>query len=232
MRRGEEVFADRRRVRPLWRAARRGDRPRLRGALPLAPRVVRCADRRGGWRAFALAPSRPGRFSATGTGFACGAKRRRAGAAQDDRRTGVGRDRRGRRRRRRGAETLRAEGYGGPITLIGGQEELSVDRPNLSKDYLAGTAPEEWLALREAATRSRRRPALRREVVRIDAGQPPGRARRRPFDRVRRPAARDGRRRRSGSTSRAPNCRTSTRCARSRTAARSRARPAPARRPS
>lgn len=48
------------------------------------------------------------------------------------------------------AATLRHEGYGGPITLIGRDEEgLPLDRPNLSKDYLAGTAPEEWLPLRD-----------------------------------------------------------------------------------
>jgi NADPH-dependent 2,4-dienoyl-CoA reductase/sulfur reductase-like enzyme len=44
------------------------------------------------------------------------------------------------------AETLRRFGYANPITLIG--QEAPVDRPNLSKDYLAGTAPEEWMPLR------------------------------------------------------------------------------------
>ena len=44
------------------------------------------------------------------------------------------------------AETLRKHGYTNPITLIG--QETPVDRPNLSKDYLAGTAPEEWMPLR------------------------------------------------------------------------------------
>lgn len=44
------------------------------------------------------------------------------------------------------AETLRWLGYASPITLIG--EEPPVDRPNVSKDYLAGTAPEEWMPLR------------------------------------------------------------------------------------
>src|SRR5205814_7099852 len=48
------------------------------------------------------------------------------------------------------AEELRRQGYGGPITMIGGEGALPVDRPNLSKDYLAGTAPEEWIALRSA----------------------------------------------------------------------------------
>jgi NADPH-dependent 2,4-dienoyl-CoA reductase/sulfur reductase-like enzyme/nitrite reductase/ring-hydroxylating ferredoxin subunit len=45
-------------------------------------------------------------------------------------------------------ERLRHLGYGGPITLIGDEAPGPVDRPNLSKDYLAGTAPEEWVALR------------------------------------------------------------------------------------
>jgi NADPH-dependent 2,4-dienoyl-CoA reductase/sulfur reductase-like enzyme/nitrite reductase/ring-hydroxylating ferredoxin subunit len=45
------------------------------------------------------------------------------------------------------AERLRREGYGGRITLIGADEAAPYDRPNVSKDYLAGTAPEEWMAL-------------------------------------------------------------------------------------
>src|SRR5881396_923295 len=46
------------------------------------------------------------------------------------------------------AEMLRREGYEGPVTLISADEFLPYDRPNLSKDYLAGTAPEEWIPLR------------------------------------------------------------------------------------
>ncbi|HEX4385147.1 MAG TPA: FAD-dependent oxidoreductase [Myxococcales bacterium] len=46
------------------------------------------------------------------------------------------------------AELLRSEGYAGPITLIGGEDTVPVDRPNLSKDYLAGNAQEEWIPLR------------------------------------------------------------------------------------
>ena len=34
------------------------------------------------------------------------------------------------------------------ITLIGAEPPGPVDRPNLSKDYLAGNAPEEWIPLR------------------------------------------------------------------------------------
>lgn len=48
------------------------------------------------------------------------------------------------------AETLRDEGYGGPITMLSADRELPADRPNLSKDYLAGRAPEEWTFLRSA----------------------------------------------------------------------------------
>ena len=46
------------------------------------------------------------------------------------------------------AEALRNTGWSGTLTLIGAEPTDPVDRPNLSKDYLAGTAPEEWLPLR------------------------------------------------------------------------------------
>lgn len=45
------------------------------------------------------------------------------------------------------AEMLRREGYRGPVTLIDADPDAPYDRPNLSKDYLAGNAPEEWLPL-------------------------------------------------------------------------------------
>jgi 3-phenylpropionate/trans-cinnamate dioxygenase ferredoxin reductase component len=52
------------------------------------------------------------------------------------------------------AETLRAEGFGGQVTLIGAETELPYERPALSKDYLQGKAdresiyvhPREWYA--------------------------------------------------------------------------------------
>ena len=47
------------------------------------------------------------------------------------------------------ADTLRREGYGGRITMIDADRDAPVDRPNLSKDYLAGSAPEEWVTLRQ-----------------------------------------------------------------------------------
>lgn len=46
------------------------------------------------------------------------------------------------------AEMLCREGYAGRLTLIGAEDSVSYDRPNLSKDYLAGSAPEEWIPLR------------------------------------------------------------------------------------
>ena len=46
------------------------------------------------------------------------------------------------------ADMLRREGYEGAIALIGEDHDPPCDRPNLSKDYLAGNAPEEWIPLR------------------------------------------------------------------------------------
>ncbi|HSU17426.1 FAD-dependent oxidoreductase [Longimicrobium sp.] len=45
------------------------------------------------------------------------------------------------------AEMLRREGFAGAVTMIDATADGPVDRPNLSKDYLAGNAPEEWIPL-------------------------------------------------------------------------------------
>jgi len=46
------------------------------------------------------------------------------------------------------ADMLRREGYQGPLTMISADSAPPCDRPNLSKDFLAGTAPPEWIPLR------------------------------------------------------------------------------------
>lgn len=46
------------------------------------------------------------------------------------------------------AEMLRRDGYDGEITMLSNDAAAPVDRPNLSKDYLAGKAPEDWVPLR------------------------------------------------------------------------------------
>lgn len=48
-------------------------------------------------------------------------------------------------------EALRRGGYEGKVTLLGDEEPGPVDRPNLSKDFLMGEAPKEWMPLRDAA---------------------------------------------------------------------------------
>ena len=48
------------------------------------------------------------------------------------------------------AEALRRGGYQGKLLMISQDAAAPVDRPNLSKDYLAGTAPEEWMPLKSA----------------------------------------------------------------------------------
>jgi apoptosis-inducing factor 3 len=46
------------------------------------------------------------------------------------------------------AEMLRRERYEGQLIIVSGEEAPPIDRPNLSKDYLAGKAPEDWMPLR------------------------------------------------------------------------------------
>jgi NADPH-dependent 2,4-dienoyl-CoA reductase/sulfur reductase-like enzyme len=46
------------------------------------------------------------------------------------------------------AEMLRRQDYKGGIVMLSSDDAAPVDRPNLSKDYLAGSAPEEWIPLR------------------------------------------------------------------------------------
>jgi NADPH-dependent 2,4-dienoyl-CoA reductase/sulfur reductase-like enzyme/nitrite reductase/ring-hydroxylating ferredoxin subunit len=46
------------------------------------------------------------------------------------------------------AEMLRRQEFRGSIVMLSSETSPPVDRPNLSKDYLAGSAPEDWLPLK------------------------------------------------------------------------------------
>ncbi|HET8535132.1 MAG TPA: FAD-dependent oxidoreductase [Sphingomicrobium sp.] len=69
------------------------------------------------------------------------------------------------------ANELRRLGYSGDITMLSADCDPPCDRPNLSKDYLAGNAQEEWMPLRTDQWYSDNRVDLRlsTEVSRIDA---------------------------------------------------------------
>lgn len=68
------------------------------------------------------------------------------------------------------AEMLRRRGYQGSLTMFSAESSVPIDRPNLSKDYLAGTAKEDWMPLRPASWYSEAKIDLRlaTPVARID----------------------------------------------------------------
>jgi len=68
------------------------------------------------------------------------------------------------------AEMLRRRGYQGCLTVLSADNAPPVDRPNLSKDYLAGTAPEAWIPLKPDDFYADHRIDLQleTEVVRLD----------------------------------------------------------------
>ena len=87
------------------------------------------------------------------------------------------------------ANELRVLGYAGSITMLSADADPPVDRPNLSKDYLAGKAPEEWMPLRPADWYAEKAVDLRLgcEVVDIDIERRSVRSASRedfPFDRL------------------------------------------------
>lgn len=70
------------------------------------------------------------------------------------------------------AEKLRRRNFTGQVTMLSADDDAPCDRPNLSKDYLAGTAEEAWIPLRspEFYTENKIDLQLRTVVRRIDAG--------------------------------------------------------------
>jgi 3-phenylpropionate/trans-cinnamate dioxygenase ferredoxin reductase component len=83
------------------------------------------------------------------------------------------------------AEALRAEGFAGPVVLIGAESELPYERPPLSKDYLQGKSPrdkiyvhpEQWYAEHEVQLRlgvmaTEIDPAAHRVTLADDSSQP------------------------------------------------------------
>src|SRR6266446_1264986 len=69
------------------------------------------------------------------------------------------------------AEMLRREGFAGNLTMLSSDDAAPYDRPNCSKDYLAGNAPEDWMPLRplEFYKDQSIELELRTEVTGIDA---------------------------------------------------------------
>lgn len=49
------------------------------------------------------------------------------------------------------AEMLRRRGFEGRLTVLSEDDDAPCDRPNLSKDFLAGSAPDEWMPLKPAS---------------------------------------------------------------------------------
>ena len=68
------------------------------------------------------------------------------------------------------ADMLRREGYDGLVSIVSADSDPPVDRPNLSKDYLAGEAQDDWLPLWPSELYAERRIdlALMRRAERIE----------------------------------------------------------------
>jgi NADPH-dependent 2,4-dienoyl-CoA reductase/sulfur reductase-like enzyme/nitrite reductase/ring-hydroxylating ferredoxin subunit len=71
------------------------------------------------------------------------------------------------------ADMLRRRGYDGPLTMLSADGSPPSDRPNLSKDFLAGTAQEDWIPLRSSEFYSEHHIdlVLNARVTSLDVGQ-------------------------------------------------------------
>jgi len=70
------------------------------------------------------------------------------------------------------ADMARRRGYGGAMTIVSADSSAPVDRPNLSKDYLAGNAKDDWIPLRSPEWYAEQRIGLMVDspVASIDVG--------------------------------------------------------------
>jgi NADPH-dependent 2,4-dienoyl-CoA reductase/sulfur reductase-like enzyme/nitrite reductase/ring-hydroxylating ferredoxin subunit len=70
------------------------------------------------------------------------------------------------------AEMLRRKGYLGDLVLLSSDTDAPYDRPNCSKDFLSGDAPQEWMPLRDEAFYKDQKIDLRlkTEVESLDPG--------------------------------------------------------------
>ncbi|TPL71570.1 FAD-dependent oxidoreductase [Mesorhizobium sp. B2-3-15] len=66
------------------------------------------------------------------------------------------------------ADMLRREQFQGSIVMISEDQSAPVDRPNLSKDYLAGKSPEDWIPLRREKFYSKNNIDLRLDTKAVD----------------------------------------------------------------
>ena len=68
------------------------------------------------------------------------------------------------------ADQLRRRDFKGSVTVLSDEGELPIDRPNLSKEFLAGTAPEEWVPMRSESFYQKRGIDVRvgKRVVELD----------------------------------------------------------------
>ena len=129
LRTGEAVGAPALNPVSCWRVERTGDRVRLAGKTDRDP----------------LAPSDENKRGVTRTRAKAHAARRQASPARaPESIVIIGAGAAG----NASAEMLRRLGYAGRITMLDAEQDSPYDRPNLSKDYLAGDAPEEWIPLR------------------------------------------------------------------------------------
>src|SRR5690349_8728120 len=129
LRTGEAVGAPALNPVSCWRVERTGDRVRLAGKADRDP----------------LAPSDEAKRGVTRTrGKAHAATRQASPARAPESIVIVGAGAAG----NASAEMLRRLGYAGRMTMLDAEQDSPYDRPNLSKDYLAGNAPEEWIPLR------------------------------------------------------------------------------------